>query len=371
MSQRILVSTRKGLFTIERRARWTIAKVDFLANNSPMALADARNGYLYAAFSHGHFGSKLHRSTDGGKTWREIAVPAYPAVPEGAPPELDMWGKPLPTTLQLIWSLEAGGPDQPGRLWCGTIPGGLFRSNDHGDSWELVRTLWDHPSRKKWMGGGADWPGIHSLCVDPRDSRRVSLGVSSGGVWLTEDDGATWRCRADGMRAAYLPPEQAYEPNAQDPHRLVQCRAAPEVYWVQHHNGIFHCGNDLERWEEIKNPHFSTFGFGVAVHPKDPKTAWFVPGVSDEQRVAVEGQVVVTRTRDGGQTFEVLRRGLPQEHAYDLTFRHALEVDETGDRLVFGTTTGSLFVSDDQGDNWHCVSTHLPPIYCTRFVPAV
>lgn len=148
---------------------------------------------------------------------------------------------------------------------------------------------------------------------------------------------------------------------------MVQCAAQPDVLWVQHHNGVFRSTDGAERWHEIPNVAPSTFGFAVAVHPRDPDTAWFVPAIKDEKRIPVDGAVVVSRTRDGGKSFDILRNGLPQEHAYDLTFRHALAIDETGDRLAFGTTTGSLWVSENGGDSWSIVSHHLPPVYCTRF----
>lgn len=370
MSDRIFVSSRKGVFTIERQTsrQWRVSRAAFVGDNSPMLLHDPREGCLYVALGHGHFGVKLHRSKDGGVTWEEIAVPAYPPKPEGVPDTINPVNqKPVPWSLELIWSLETGGAHEPGVLWCGTLPGGLFRSADRGASWQLVRPLWDHPKRAEWFGGGAELPGIHSICVDPRDARRIAVGVSCGGVWLTEDGGETWNCRADGMRAAYMPPERAFDPNIQDPHCVVQCRARPTTYWAQHHNGIFRSTDDLKTWHEIKDARPSTFGFAVAVHPFNPDTAWFVPGLSDEKRIPVDGKLVVSRTRDGGKSFEVLRDGLPQEHAYDLTFRHALDVDATGDRLAFGSTTGALFVSEDQGDSWQCVSAHLPPIYCVRF----
>ncbi|HEY7215268.1 MAG TPA: exo-alpha-sialidase, partial [Thermoanaerobaculia bacterium] len=234
-------------------------------------------------------------------------------------------------------------------------------------SWELNRPLWDNPDRQKWFGGGADIPGLHSVCVDPRDSRRVLVGVSCGGAWLTEDGGATWTCRAQGMRAEYMPPERQFDPVIQDPHIVVQCREEPEKLWAQHHNGIFRTTDGAGSWQEIEDVPPSAFGFAVAVHPQDGDTAWFVPAIKDERRIPVDGKVVVTRTRDGGRSFEVLREGLPQEHAYDLTFRHALDIDGSGDRLAFGSTTGSLWVTEDQGDHWQTVSTHLPPVYCVRF----
>jgi hypothetical protein len=169
------------------------------------------------------------------------------------------------------------------------------------------------------------------------------------------------------MRAAYMPPDQAHDPVVQDPHRVVQCRSAPAVFWTQHHNGIFRSVDDLGSWTEITTASPSTFGFALAVHPDDPDTAWFVPAQKDEKRVPVDGAVVVTRTRDGGKTFDVLRRGLPQEHAYDLVYRHGLDVGADGATLAMGSTTGSLWVSVDQGDEWQTVSTHLPPIHAVRF----
>ncbi len=366
MGGRIHVATRKGLFTLERNGRWAITHAAFLADNVSMVLADPRDGTVYAAIEHGHFGCKMHRSRDGGSTWEECAVPAYPPQPEGEE-DRDTWGKPLPWKLVKVWALEAGGADEPGVLWCGTIPGGLFRSADGGSSWELVRPLWDHPKRKEWFGGGADLSGIHSVCIHPHNSRHVTVGVSCGGVWETTDGGATWNCRADGMRAAYMPPEKQYEPNIQDVHRLVRCLAHPDHLWAQHHNGVFRSTDGAASWQEVTDIAPSTFGFAAAVHPHDPATAWLVPAVKDERRIPVDGKVVVTRTRDGGATWEALRRGLPQEHAYDLTYRHGLDVDGRGESLAFGTTTGSVWVSDDQGDSWQNVSTHLPPVYAVRF----
>ncbi|MCH7814108.1 MAG: exo-alpha-sialidase, partial [Planctomycetes bacterium] len=189
-----------------------------------------------------------------------------------------------------------------------------------------------------------------------------------GGVWVTSDGGQSWACRADGMWANYTPPESKNKPSIQDPHCVVQCRSQPDCLWAQHHNGIFRTSDGCATWQEVKEAGPSTFGFPVAVHPDDPETAWFVPALDDERRLPVEGQVVITRTRDGGRTFEVLREGLPQQHAYDLTFRHALDIDETGHHLAFGSTTGSLWISENQGDSWHCLSNHLPPVYCVRFV---
>jgi hypothetical protein len=371
MSTRFHVATRKGLFAVEcKGSGWSIERVSFLGDNCTLVMHDPRNSELIAALNHGHFGVKLHRSRDGGATWTEIGSPKYPEKPADYVPKVPVEGKAADWSLKLVWSLAPGGSDEPGVLWCGTLPGGLFQSKDGGGTWELNRPLWDDPLREEWFGGGADFPGIHSVCVDPRDSRHVTLGVSCGGVWSTMDGGQSWQLTGHGMRAEFMPPERQFEPNVQDPHMLAQCRSNPDVVWVQHHNGIFRSTDGARTWSEIKDVNPSVFGFPVAVHPDDSDTAWFVPALKDEKRFPKEGRVVVNRTRDGGKSFETLSRGLPQEHAYDLVYRHALDVDETGERLAFGSTTGSLWVSEDGGDSWRTLSSNLPPIHAVRFEKA-
>lgn len=371
MSTRFHVATRKGLFTLDRNSSgWAISQTNFVGDNCTLVMHDPRSGDVIAALNHGHFGIKLHRTRDRGETWAEIATPKYPEKPKDYAPKAPVEGTPADWSLKLVWSLAPGGADEPGVQWCGTLPGGLFRSEDGGDSWTLNRPLWDDPLREEWFGGGADLPGIHSICVDPRDARHVILGISCGGVWNTTDGGQTWRVGGKGMRAEFMPPERQFEPNVQDPHLLAQCRADPDVLWVQHHNGIFRSSDGAASWTEITEVKPSAFGFPVSVHPADPDTAWFVPAIKDEKRYPVDGRVVVNRTRDGGKTFETLTRGLPQEHAYDLVYRHALDIDETGDRLAFGSTTGSLWISEDSGDSWQTLSSNLPPIYAVRFEKA-
>lgn len=372
MSRKIIVSTRKGLFTISRNAasQWSISKAEFISDNVTIALPDPRDEgqTIFAALNHGHFGVKLHRSRDGGASWTEIAAPAYPKLPEGTPPETNPTsGQVIPWALKLIWALEPGGEDQTSTYWCGTIPGGLFRSDDHGDSWQLVESLWLDPRRNEWFGGGMDLPGIHSISVNPKNSNDVVIAVSCGGAWQTLDGGKTWKIGGKGLRAEFMPPEQAYEPNVQDAHRLVQCNADPNRLWVQHHNGIFRSDDRAQSWTEIETVK-PNFGFAVAVHPTKPDTAWFVPGIKDEHRIPPDGKVVVTRTTDGGKTFDYLRMGLPQDHAYDIVYRHCLDIDDTGNTLAMGSTTGSLWITEDGGDSWSTVSTHLPPIYALRFV---
>lgn len=355
MSERLHVATRKGLFVFERGAggAWKLARTAFLGEPVTIVLEDPRDGRLHAALRLGHFGCKMHVSEDRGATWRETAVPAYPEATDAS--------------LDQVWALEHGGEDRPGRLWAGTLPGGLFRSDDDGASWELVRSLWDEPARAEWFGGGYDHPGIHSICVDPRDSDRLSVAVSCGGVWHSGDAGATWENESRGMIAEYMPPERREDPKIQDPHRMVRCPSAPDRLWVQHHNGVFRSDDGARSWSVIPDVPPSVFGFAVAVHPEQPDVAWFVPAVKDECRIPVDGRVSVARTRDGGATFESLANGLPQDHAYDLVFRHALDVDDAGETLAMGSTTGNLWIGARGGESWSALSMHLPPIYQVRF----
>jgi photosystem II stability/assembly factor-like uncharacterized protein len=352
MSDHLLIATRKGLFALERkRAGWDSRLIGFEGVAVTNVLRT--DGVIYAALKHGHFGAKLHRSDDGGRSWSEIATPAFPPDADGKP------------SVFQFWTLEAGGPD--GRLWAGAIPAGLFRSDDRGQSWQHVSALWNVPERTRWFGGGYDDAGIHSVSVDPRDHRRVVVSISCGGVWDTRDAGATWTQRGAGLVATYAPPETASDPAIQDPHRVARCAAAPDVMWMQHHNGIFRSTDAGATWAQLTLPG-DDFGFAVVAHPGDPATAWFVPAIKDELRIPRDGALAVTRTRDGGRTFETLRDGLPQRDAYDLVYRHGLDVDATGTRLAMGSTTGALWTSDDAGERWTLVNAHLPPIYAVQFI---
>lgn len=368
MTDQLWIGTRKGLFRIDRGGdgRWGIGRTCLLGDPVSMMLAEPGGRRLHVALQLGHFGVKLRRSEDGGETWSEAPVPAFPPKPEGLEDKDPMRGLDVPWNTQMIWALE---PGAPGELWCGVIPGAVFRSPDGGETWDLCRALWDDPRRRQWMGGGYDFAGIHSILIDPRDPAHVTIGVSTGGVWTSRDTGAHWELIGAGLRNEYMPPGRTGEPLAQDVHRIVACPAQPDRLWMQHHNGIFLSDDGGVNWRELTDVPPSGFGFAVAVHPRDPDTAWFVPATKDEKRFPVDARLVVTRTRDGGRHFEVLDRGLPQEPAYDLIYRHCLDCAADGERLAFGSTTGSLWVSEDQGDSWQCVSRHLPPVLCVRFAP--
>jgi hypothetical protein len=359
MIDRLYVATRKGLFEITKnRQGWDVAATHFLGD--PVSAVLEAEGGLYAALDLGHFGAKLWRRDAG--TWQELGVPTFPPKPEDATDDPHAW------SLSRIWQLQPGGV--PGRLWAGTMPGGLFRSDDAGKSWTLIETLWRLPERKQWMGVGGPEPGISSVLVDPANPADIRLGISSAGVWATEDEGASWKVINHGMYNEYMPPGRQGEPMAQDIHCLSHCRAHPSIIWCQHHNGVFRSEDKGATWQEITAIAPSKFGFAVVAHPRDPNTAWFVPATKDEKRIPVDGRIVVARTRDAGQTFDVLNQGLPQRHAYDLVWRHALAVDEDGEFLAFGSTSGGLWISEDAGETWITPNIRLPPIAAVRFAAA-
>jgi hypothetical protein len=396
VSDRILLGTRKGLIVLDRMAAgWTAGRPHHAGIPVSYAAHDPRTGMYWAALEHGHWGPKLSRSRDG-RTWEDAPPIRYPEGARYIEGYESAEGESLPVwpgsaeravrprfaaaRLLRIWTLEFGDASRPDRLYAGTIPGGLFVSDDGGETFELNRPLWDHESRggdlfegdgngrTYWFGGGAvvdgvSQPGIHSILVDPRDPRRVLVGVSCAGVLETTDDGVSWHGRNSGLEASFLPdpaPEWGH-----DPHLVARCPAQPEQVWQQNHCGIFRSTDAAATWRLVSReggePHF---GFPIVVDEQDGATAWVVPARSDDRRMA-DGSLAVARTRDGGVSWEMLHNGLPRQDAYDTVYRHALDL--RGDRLAFGSTTGNLYVSEDRGESWQCLGTNFPPIYSVRF----
>lgn len=353
----LLLGTRKGLITFKcKRNRWEFASETFPGIAASYVFKDERNNVLWCGLDHGHWGCKLHRSKDEGKTWEEIDAPKYP---EGA--EIKDG---VPATLRYIWTISCGGDDEPQKLYIGSEPGGLFQSDDGGNSFFLVKELWNHPSRKEhWFGGGRDHAGIHSVIVDPRNYKHVYVGISCAGVFETQDGGKNWSPQNKGLYASFLP-----DPSVEvghDPHLIVYSSENPNVLWQQNHCGIYRSVDGAKTWQDISQKDGpANFGFAIATNKK-PETAWVVPAVSDEIRVSVDRGLCVCRTDDGGKTWSMLNKGLPQRNCYDIVFRHALDV--SGDTVVFATTTGNLYLSENRGDAWSCISNNLPPVYSVRF----
>ena len=355
---KLLLGTRKGLIIYHQDGKnWKHDSTHFLGIPVSLTHVDERSDTWWACLDHGHWGCKLHRSKDQGKTWEEIEAPKFAdgmEIKEG-----------VPATVKYLWAMSHGGQDKPGVLYIGTDPGALFKSTDNGDSWVLVESLWKHPSREKWFGGGRDNPGIHSIVVDPRDTNHLYIAVSCAGVFESFDAGETWQSSNKGLKADFLP-----DPDSeigQDPHILKACPSNPDVLWQQNHCGIFVSIDGAKNWKEVSQKNGpANFGFAVAVKEDNPNQAWVVPGISDEIRVAVDQALLVCRTDDGGKTWIEQRNGLPQENCFDIVYRHCLDI--VGDSLVFGTTTGNVYYSNDLGENWSKLSSDLPMVYSVELI---
>jgi len=354
----LLLGTRKGFISYRyNNNRWEVENLSFEGVPVSIAYEDSRSGTWWAALDHGHWGVKLHRSNDRGKTWEELTAPAYPQgeeVKDG-----------MKAVTRYIWAVANGGKSFPSRMWLGTDPGGLFISDDGGENFNLVKSLWGHPSRKPyWMGGGRDLPGIHSVVVDPRDDNHVYVGISCAGVFETNDSGNTWEVRNKGLWADFLPDPQT--DIGHDPHILVAAPTNPDILWQQNHCGIFRSTDGARNWQDISQPGGpARFGFALAIADDDASQAWVCPANSDTTRTAIKGALCVCRTDDGGKNWKTLTKGLPQENSFDIVYRHALA--GSGDALAFGTTTGNLFFSPDRGEHWETLNNYLPMVYSVQF----
>ena len=360
IKNKILVGTTKGLVVIENRGKgWRIEKVHFSGLPVTIVYVDERTNNWWVGLAHRHWGQKLHYSEDEGKSWVEITPPKYPQNAEIKPDK--------PATLKKIWSINHAGNDKPGAMWLGTEPGGLFYSSGTGKDFQLVESLWNHPSRKdemQWFGAGRDFPFLHSIVVDPRDSDHVYIAVSCAGVFETKDGGKSWLPKNNGLVATYLPIPSVEV--GHDPHLLIACKANPDVLWQQNHCGIFRSENGGEFWENVTDKNgLADYGFALAIDHENAERAWVIPAMNDKQRVPIDLALCVCRTEDSGKTWEALRDGLPQEFCFDITFRHSIDINN--EKLVFGTTTGNLYFSEDSGNNWITLSNNFSRIDCVIF----
>jgi photosystem II stability/assembly factor-like uncharacterized protein len=394
MSDKLILGTRKGTFLLEWRGkRWQQAAHGHAGTNVAYAAHDRRTGTYWSALDHGHWGSKLSRSTDGGITWADAGQIKYP---EGARYMEIHWADPVPgeneappkpkfkdARVLKLWSMAFGADSQPGRIYVGTIPGGLFYSDDNGESWQLNLPLWNDQSRggdlftgngeglkQLWFGTPASADtgefaaGIHSIAVNPKDPNHVMIAVSCAGVVETRDGGNTWRPRNKGMVVDFLPNK---EPEwGHDVHFLAWCKGDPRHVWHQNHIGVYYSDSGAERWQNVDDKKKGIhFGWPIAVDHNDGRTAWVVPQGADSSRMAIDQGLFVGRSQDGGKSWQQLRKGLPQKACFDTVYRHAL--DNSEDRLAFGTTNGNLYVSHDRGESWSTVGNNFPPIHSVRF----
>jgi photosystem II stability/assembly factor-like uncharacterized protein len=361
----VLVGTKKGVFFLTSspgRDRFELKGPAFLGHIVHHAVADPRDRRtVLAALRTGHLGPTVFRSTDYGRTWQESGKPPAFAKPKD--------GRKSTVVEQVFW-LTPGHASEPGVWYAGTSPEGLFRSEDGGATWQPVAGWNDHPDWIKWTGDmtqrNPDGSPIHSIQIDPRDPKHMYFGTGSAGVLETRDKGETWTLLNKGMKSPVGPdphPEFGY-----DPHCLRLHPKAPDLLLQQNHTGIYKMHRPDAVWVRVGEnmpSDVGDIGFPIGLHPRDPKTAWVFPmdGTDVWPRTPPGHRPSVYRTRDGGESWTRLDRGLP-ERAWYTVLRQSMTVDAFDPvGVYFGTTNGEVWGSRDEGESWTCLAAHLPQIY--------
>jgi serine/threonine protein kinase len=352
----LLVGTLKGAFLLRsnaRRKRWEVGGPYFHGQSVYAMAYDGRAGQHRMWIStQGYWGTFLRSSDDFGKSWTN---------PQEAPIRF-----PGDTGLSLknIWQISLGRPDEPNVMYCGVEPAALFESRDSGETWSLVRGLFDHAHRPRWVPGNGGL-ALHTIVLDPADRQRMYVAISAGGVYRTDDDGRTWTAQNKGIRAMFVPCK--YPEFGQCVHKIVMHPSRPDRLFLQNHWGLYRSDDSGESWTDIANGVPSDFGFAMVVHPKDPECVYIVPVESDEFRCACDGRLRVYRTRNAGASWEPLTRGLPQKGAYETVLRDAMTADSSDPAgLYLGTRSGQIFGSKDEGRNWEKILEGLPTVVCIR-----
>ncbi|MDX1577843.1 MAG: exo-alpha-sialidase [Gemmatimonadota bacterium] len=353
----LLVGTTKGAFLFHAdpdRGSWCFEGPHFPGEEVYAMALDQREGRrtLWAAPGNAFFGTTLRKSEDGGGSWSPGE-----ARPVAFPEDSDL-------ELKRIWQIRPGRETEPERLFLGVEPSCLFETRDGGESWSPVSGLLEHEHRERWTPG-AGGLCLHTIVLDPEDPDRMAVALSTGGVYRTDDGGATWRPRNEGVRAEFLPDK--HPEFGQCVHKVAHHPDRPERLFLQNHWGLYRSDDWGERWTDIANGVPSDFGFGMATHPRDPDTVYIVPMESDQFRCCPEAKLRVYRTRNAGESWEPLTEGLPQEDAYETVLRDALDTDEAEPAGVyFGTRSGRLYGSRDDGDSWALIHEGLPPVVCVK-----
>ncbi len=355
----VLVGTMKGVFLLRsqaQRGRWDIAGPYFHGQATYALAYDSREGRhrVWASTFSMLWGTFLRSSDDYGRTWTnpQEAPIRFPAD-SGA-------------TLKNIWQICLGRAEEPSVLYCGVEPAALYESRDDGETWSLVRGLFDHPHRPRWMPGLGGL-ALHTILLDPHNPERMYVAISAGGVYATEDGGRTWQARNRGIRVVHMP--EKYPEFGQCVHKVVMHPSRPERLFLQNHWGLYRSDNQGESWQDIAHGVPSDYGFAMVAHPHNPDCVYILPIESDEFRCTPEGCLRVYRTRNAGESWEPLTRGLPKKGAYETVLRDAMTADSLDPvGVYFGTRSGQVYASADEGKTWRKILDGLPPVVCVKSV---
>ena len=358
---RVLAGTRKGAFVLTsdgKRDRWEVSGPHFAGweiyhvKGSP-----ADPDRLYASQSSGWSGQVVQWSDDGGTTW----VPVGNQFAYQGTPGTHQWydGTPHPWEFARVWHLEPS-LDDPDMVYAGVEDAGLFRSDDGGQSWQELPKLRGHESGPSWQPG-AGGMCLHTILLDPVQQGRMFAAISAAGAFRSDDAGQTWRPINQGLQSEGIPDPDAEVGHCV--HRLAMHPARPDVLFMQKHWDVMRSDNGGESWREISGNLPSDFGFPIDVHAHEPDTIYVVPITSDAEHFPPEGKLRVYRSRTGGDDWEPLTTGLPQENCYVNVLRDAMAVDTLDScGVYFGTTGGQIYASADSGDSWEPIVRDLPAV---------
>jgi photosystem II stability/assembly factor-like uncharacterized protein len=353
----LMVGTTKGAFLLRadgERKRWDVDGPHFAGEEVYAVAMDQRGGRrsLWASPGNPFFGSTLRRSDDFGATW------------SGKDEHTVKFPEASGLSLKRVWQIAPGRAAQPGHMLLGVEPSCLFESTDAGDTWRPVEGLLAHEHRTRWTPGNGGMC-LHTVITDPQSPQRTIVAMSTGGVYRTEDGGRTWKPRNVGVRAEFLPDK--HPEFGQCVHKIAQHPSRPERLFLQNHWGLYRSDDWGDSWQDIANGVPSDFGFAMAMHPHDAATVYVIPLESDMFRCMPEAKLRVYRTRNAGESWAPVCRGMPQEGAYETVLRDALDTDSLDPAGVyFGTRSGKVWGSADDGESWLLIREGLPPVTCVK-----